>query len=92
MGPVQYDFWRRAKTAFDEDDSVTSPGDFKKFFMVQAEVYVQEELIPFMEARAHTHTHLHMHSTIIATFSAWDMIACLCALHDLVAIITLQCV
>ena len=50
LSPVQYDYWKTAKTAFDEDDSVVSEGDFKSFFLVQAEVYVQENVIPPIQA------------------------------------------
>ncbi|CAE7369766.1 unnamed protein product [Symbiodinium sp. CCMP2456] len=41
----EYDYWKMAKKAFDEDDSVVSEGDFKTFFLVQAEVYVQEKVV-----------------------------------------------
>ena len=62
LGPVQYEYWLRAKHAFDEDDSVTTPSDFKKFFLVQAEVYVQEELIPGVEACTSTYACNHIFS------------------------------
>ncbi|OLQ14679.1 hypothetical protein AK812_SmicGene1179 [Symbiodinium microadriaticum] len=51
----EYDYWKTAKTAFDEDDSVVSEGDFKSFFLVQAEVYVQENVIPPIQVILESH-------------------------------------
>ncbi|CAE7839923.1 unnamed protein product [Symbiodinium sp. CCMP2592] len=45
----EYEYWKRAKKAFDEDDSVITEKDFKIFFLVQSELYVQEELIPGLQ-------------------------------------------